>query len=319
MTSFKNKQIALIVGGSGQFGFSLSNFLLKENYEVNITTRNKEKHKKNWTKKNILAHNLNIYNLKSIDRFIKKIKPNYIFYFAGQSSPAKSFYKRKETYLSNVVGCKNFLSILKKYKSNCKFVNAASCEMYGKMKGRIKINSPKKPVSPYGYSKVKSFNITKEYREKYKLKTYNAIIFNSESFLRQKHYLIPKICIAALKAKKYKTKTKFGDLNISREWNWCDEQSKYLIEFIKNKPQDFILSNGKSFSAIQMIKYAFDYLKLDYRKFVSSNSKFFREKDVRKKISDYKKCLKRNNIKRVDKIYGKFLIKKIIKYYSKKI
>ena len=79
------------------------------------------------------------------------------------------------------------------------------------------------------------------------------------------------------------------------------------------------LSNGKSFSAIQMIKYAFDYLKLDYRKFVSSNSKFFREKDVRKKISDYKKCLKRNNIKRVDKIYGKFLIKKIIKYYSKKI
>ena len=94
MTSFKKKQIALIVGGGGQFGLSLSNFLLKKNYEVNITTRNKEKHKKKRIKKNILAHNLNIYNLKSIDRFIKKIKPNYIFYFAGQSSVVKSFYKR---------------------------------------------------------------------------------------------------------------------------------------------------------------------------------------------------------------------------------
>ena len=318
MTNVKNKKVALIVGGSGQFGLSLSNFLLKKNYKVNITTRNKAKHKKK-IKKSILAHNLNIYNLKSIDKIIRKTKPNYIFYFTGQSSPAKSFYKKTETYLSNVVGCRNFLSILKKNKHDCKFINAASCEMYGNIKGKIKINSPKKPVSPYGYSKVKSFNITKKYRERYKLKSYNAVIFNSESFLRPKHYLIPKICIAALKAKKYKIKTKFGDLNISREWNWCDEQSKYLIEFIKNKPQDFILSNGKSFSAIQMIKYAFDYLKLDYRKFVSSNSKFFREKDVRKKISDYKKCLKRNNIKRVDKIYGKFLIKKIIKYYSKKI
>ena len=108
MTNVKKKKVALIVGGSGQFGLSLSNFLVKKNYKVNITTRNKAKHKKK-IKKSILVHNLNIYNLKSIDKIIKKIKPNYIFYFAGQSSPTKSFYKKKETYLSNVVGCRNFL------------------------------------------------------------------------------------------------------------------------------------------------------------------------------------------------------------------
>jgi len=317
MINVKKKQVALIVGGTGQFGLSLGNFLLKKNFEVNITTRNKEKNKKK-IKKIISIHNLNILSLKSIDNIIKKIKPNYIFYFAGQSSPAKSFYKKRETYLSNTVGCKHFLSVLKKNKSNCKFINAASCEMYGNIKGKIKIYSPKKPVSPYGHSKVKSFNITKEYREKYKLKGYNAIIFNSESFLRPNNYLIPKICIAALRAKKYQTKTKFGDLNISREWNWCDEQSKYLVEFVKKKPQDFILSNGKSFTAIQMIKFAFDNLKLDYTKFVLSDSIFFRKREVKKKVSNYKVCLKRNNIKRLDKIYGKFLIKKIINYYSKK-
>ena len=34
MISFKNKQVALIVGGSGQFGLSLGNFLLKKNYQI---------------------------------------------------------------------------------------------------------------------------------------------------------------------------------------------------------------------------------------------------------------------------------------------
>jgi len=91
------------------------------------------------------------------------------------------------------------------------------------------------------------------------------------------------------------------------------------IKFLQKKPQDFILSNGKSFTAIQMIKFAFDNLKLDYKKFVLSDSIFFRKREVKKKVSDYKVCLRRNNIKRLDKIYGKFLIKKIINYYSKKV
>ena len=43
MINIKKKRVALIVGGSGQFGISLGNYLLKKNIEVNITSRNKEK------------------------------------------------------------------------------------------------------------------------------------------------------------------------------------------------------------------------------------------------------------------------------------
>ena len=42
---------------------------------------------------------------------------------------------------------------------NCKFVNASSCEMYGKINGKIKISSIKKPINPYGLSKLKSFGL----------------------------------------------------------------------------------------------------------------------------------------------------------------
>ena len=122
---------------------------------------------------------------------------------------------------------------------------------------------------------------------------------------RHKDYLIPKICIAAINAKKYGKITYFGNLNISREWNWCDEQTEYLIKFIKKSPQDFILSNGKSFSAKQMIKFAFDYYKLDYKNYVRTHKKYLRKKDFLIKRSRHDLCLKRNNLTRKPKIYGK--------------
>ena len=184
---------------------------------------------------------------------------------------------------------------------------------------KIKINlllvQKKKPISPYGEAKLLSFNYTKFFRDIKKLNAYNAIIFNTESHYRDKNYLIPKICLAAINAKKYNKKTSFGSLNISREWNWASEQVFYLVKFIKKDPQDFILSNGRSYSAVKMVDFAFKYFNLDYKKFIQFNKKFIRKRDFFEKKSNYLSCLKRNNLKRHSKIYGKNLIHRLIKYY----
>jgi len=311
-----NKRVAIIVGGTGQFGISIAKLLLKKNYKIIITTRNLKK-KISLKDKNLKINKLNIYNKNQIKNLVKKNNPYIIFFLAGQSSPTKSFKSKKETYKSNFLGCKKILEVLKNEKINCKFLNAASSEMFGKINGKIKIGSPKKPTNPYGYAKLKSFEITKKYRLKNNLKTYNAIIFNTESYLRENNYLIPKICMAAIKAKKYGTKTEFGNINMSREWNWCDEQSKYLLKFLNKEPQDFILSNGKNYSIIQMLKYAFNYFSLDYLKYTSSNLKYFRKKDIKHKHSDHISCLKRNKIKRKMSVYGKKIIELMIKNFIK--
>ena len=312
--------VAIIVGGTGQFGIITSEFLLKKNYKVIITTRSINKKKKLFKKNsNLKLYKLDIYNKIKINKLLYKYKPSLVFYFAGQSSPAKSFLYKKETYKSNVLGCKNFLDVILKNNYNCKFVNASSCEMYGKINNKIKVSSIKKPINPYGLSKLKSFEITKKYRETHNIKTYNAIIFNTESFFREKSYLIPKICLAAIYAKKYNLKTEFGNLKISREWNWCPEQVKYLLEFIKKKPQDFILSNGKNYSALQMLRFAFKYFNLNYKNYVLINKKkFFRKKDMLQKKSDWKSCLIKNKINRKVLIYGNQLTTKLIEHYLKK-
>ena len=312
----KNK-ISIIVGGTGQLGISLAKLLLKKNYKVFITTRNLKLAKKKvpFTHKNLKLKKLNILDVKEIKNLINKINPNQIFYFAGQSSPLLSFRANKITYSSNFEGCKNFLEVIFKIKSKCKFVNASSSEIFAENKIKLVVSSKKIPVSPYGKAKLLSFNHTKFYRNAKKLNAYNAIIFNTESYYRDKNYLIPKICMAAINAKKYNKKTTFGNLKISREWNWASEQMFYLLKFIKKDPQDFILSNGKSYSALKMIEFAFKYFKLNYKNFIQSNKKFERKRDFLKKESNFTSCLKRNNLKRDSKIYGKNLINRLIKYY----
>ena len=309
------KPIAILVGGTGQFGISLSKELFKRKTKIVITTRSIKKAKKKFGKSKFNYEKLNVLNIKQVKKLLTKYKPEKIFYLAGQSSPGKSFSAKKETYLSNFVGCKNFLEVLKTYKIPSKFINFSSCEIYGDYKRKINIESKKKPISPYGLAKLKAHNETKKYRKKYNLKSYNAIIFNTESIYRPKDYLIPKICIAAIKAKKNNVKTKFGNTKIIREWNWCEEQCKYLLKFIEKKPQDFILSNGKFFPADQMLKFAFEYFKLDYKKFIVVNKKFIRKADSKIKKSNFLACLRRNKIKRVDKIYGKKIVYKIINHY----
>ena len=179
--------VAIIVGGTGQFGIITSEFLLKKNYKVIVTTRSINKKRKLFRKhRNLRLNKLNIYNKKKINKLLYKYNPSLIFYYAGQSSPTKSFLYKKETLRSNFLGCKNFLDVILKNKYNCKFVNASSSEMYGKINSKINVDSIKKPVSPYGLSKLKSFEITKKYRKLYNIKAYNAVIFNTESFFRKK-------------------------------------------------------------------------------------------------------------------------------------
>ena len=311
------KKISIIVGGSGQLGISLIKILLKKNFKVIVTTRSISNARKKIPIKsrNLKLVLLNVLKKNEISSLIKRFKPNYIYYFASQSSPVISFKKNRVTYLSNAKGCQNFLEIINLKDKKIKFINASSSEIFSSRVKKISLNSKKIPISPYGKAKLISYNKTKFFRDKKKLKAYNAIIFNSESYFRDKSFLIPKICLAAIRAKKLKKGTSFGNIDVSREWNWCDEQAKYLVKFIAKKPQDFILSNGKSFSAKQMMSYAFDYFNLNYKSFITVDKSFIRPKDFLTKKSEFNLCLKRNKIKRKSKIYGKRLIHALIKHY----
>ena len=187
--------------------------------------------------------------------------------------------------------------------------------MYGHLKGSINLLSKKEPLNPYGNSKKKSFNLVKKYREKYNMKNYNAILFNSESFLRKKNFLIPKICLAAINANKYGRKTFINNILVSREWNWCEEQCILIYKFLQKRPQDFISSNGRCFSVKEMLTFAFEYFNLDYKDYIKIKNFSLKKNEVKIKKSNHLECLKKNKINMNFKIFGEALIIKMIKFY----
>ena len=307
---------AIIIGGTGQYGIHMAQILLKKNYQVYVSTRYFKKISKlriDFPKIKFLK--LNIYNKYQIENILTKLNPELIFYFAGQSSPQVSFKKKEETLKSNFIGYKNVLEIIYKNNLKSKFLNATSSEMYGHLKGRIRLSSPKRPLNPYGKAKKKSFEIVKKFRKKYKMKNYNAILFNTESIYRKKNFLIPKICLAAINAFKFNKKTSLNNILVSREWNWCEDQCKLLIKFLEKKPQDFILSNGKSYSIKKMLTFAFKYFNLNYKDYIKVKNSSLSKNEVLFKKSKSEDCLRRNGIKSKSNIFGKKLIHKMIKFY----
>jgi GDPmannose 4,6-dehydratase len=315
-----NKRI-LIIGGTGQFGFYLTKLLVKKKFYLYISTRNinspKVKFYKKTFKKKIKFFELNLYKKEKIKNVLKKINPNFIFFFSGQSSVFKSFKEENDTFKSNFIACKNILDEIVRLGIKVKFFNATSSEIFGNIKKKITINSIKKPISPYGHAKLKSYNLIKEYRAKYKLKLYNGIIFNCESFLRPTNFVIPKICLAAIKAKeanRNKTFFKFGNINIKRDWGWCEEYVKKIWQLMQTRNYDFIIATGKTYSLKKLLNLAFSFFGLEWKDYILPEKKFFRKKEIHSIVAN-STSLKKYMIP-LPKIDAKKIILLMIKHYQ---
>lgn len=314
----------IIIGGTGQLGIYLAKLLLKKKYQVILTSRDPKNFNKSFQKKKILKFKykiikLDIFNKKQILQKLNKIKPQFIFYFAGQSSVSASFNKQNETINSNFYGCKNILDQIVKLNFKVKFFNASSIEIFGNKNVKINLKTKKNPVSPYGVAKLKSFKLVREYRKKYNLKLYNGLLSNCESYLRPKSFVLPKICLAVLNAKKnkkekIKTKFNFGNINISRDWGWAEEYVKYIWKKMNyGKDFDFIIATGVTFKLKDLIKMAFKRFNLNWRHYINIDKKFFRRKEIMNvRISKI-------NTEKIIKTNGKDIIIKLLKYYKNKI
>ena len=60
----------------------------------------------------------------------------------------------------------------------------------------------------------------------------------------------------------------------------------------KKKPQDFLLSNQKIYSAYQMLSFAFNYFKLNFKDYISYDKKYFRPTEVETLLGDASKASK---------------------------
>lgn len=306
-----NKINNLIIG-SGVLGSYLSKEILKKKEKVIVTSRSLKKKFKNYIflniHKKIKFERLDVKNKNEIIKIIKKHNPKKVYYFTGQSSLAKSYKLRNQTYTSHYIGTKNFLDIMKENKLKFKFFKANSCYIFSPNNGFININSKfSTNKNPYIKSQLKTFKMIKNYR-RFGLKVFNLVFMQIESPLRDNNFFIKKVCLGA----KNKKKITVGNLNTFREYSWITEIVKIINLISKSKPQDIILSAGKRMSGKKILHIAYGINKLNYKKYFVVSNKFYRKNEKKFLISNKQNnryLLKKYGFK--FKIFGKKLIEEM--------
>jgi len=96
---------------------------------------------------------LNIMNINSIKRYIKKIKPAYLLHCAGLSRPMRlhNNFISKSIDL-NIIGTANIVKVCSEF--NIKLIYFSTGYVYPGTKGNYKENSPIFPINNYAWSKL---------------------------------------------------------------------------------------------------------------------------------------------------------------------
>jgi GDPmannose 4,6-dehydratase len=296
----QNKKKALIFGITGQDGSYLSSILLKKGYAIYGVRR--KINNKNLNKLNILNKikfiTIKNNNYKKLN-FILNKNFDEIYFLGGQSSVVNSFKNEDDTYYSQIDPIKYILEYIKNQKlEKSKFLYAGSSEIFGNQKKKkLNENSLKSPQSPYGLSKLISFEIIKSYREMFKIPVCTAILFNHESSLRNNNYVLKKISLRIKNINnEKKSKILLGNINIKRDWGWAPEYMEACYKILNSvKIDDYIIATGQTVSLKKIIKIIFKEKTLDWKKFIKISNKIKRKYEIYENYADIRKIKKNIN------------------------
>ena len=125
----------LLTGSDGRFGKIFRNIKSKNKFIF----RNKKE--------------LNILSTKSIQKNLKKFKPNYVLHLAGLSRPMKIHEKQISKSIDlNIIGTANLVKEVSKL--GIKLIYLSTSYVYPGTKGNYKETDPVKPWNNYSWSKL---------------------------------------------------------------------------------------------------------------------------------------------------------------------
>ena len=157
--NFKNKKI-IVTGHTGFKGAWLTFWLKKLGANIlgisyNFKTKPSIFNTLNLTK-GVKSKDLDIRNLKKLNKVINNFKPDFIFHLAAQSLVKKSYLYPVYTIETNSIGTLNILESLKSLKKKCNVVLITSDKSYKnlELKRGYKENDILGGVDPYSASKA---------------------------------------------------------------------------------------------------------------------------------------------------------------------
>jgi GDPmannose 4,6-dehydratase len=267
---------ALITGITGQDGSYLAELLLDKGYEVHGIIRRastfntqridhiyQDPHEENIKLK---LHYGDMTDSSNLSRLVEKINPDEIYNLAAQSHVGTSFEIPEYTTDVDAMGTLRLLDAIKEGEVECKFYQASTSELYGKVQEVPQTEeTPFYPRSPYAAAKLYAYWIVKNYREAYDLFAVNGILFNHESPRRGKRFVTRKITRAVARINKGKQdKIYLGNMNAKRDWGYAKDYVKMMWMMLQHDtPEDFVIATGETHTVREFVEAAFKYVDVE--------------------------------------------------------
>ena len=281
-------KVALVVGVTGQDGAYLARLLLRNGFVVHGTSRDAgwahhEGLKALGLQDQVQLHSLATSDFRSMAALIERLQPSHIYNLSGLSSVGLSFEQPIETMESIVVATVNLLESLRLVKSDARFYNAGSSEMFGDTTGAAADeNAAVQPKSPYGIAKAAAVSLVKNYRESYGLFACSGILFNHESPLRPLRFVTRKMTNAAARiAQGERFRLQLGNLSPRRDFGWAPDYVEAMHGMLNlNQPEDLVIATGEPHSLEEFVSAAFAEVGLDWRDHVDIDPTLRRPSDI---------------------------------------
>ena len=263
------RKVALITGVTGQDGSYLAEFLLDKGYEVHGIVRRTSQFNRGFiegTRAEAVAagkvfdlHYGNMGDSSSLHRIVSIAQPAEIYNLAAQSHVRVSFDEPEYAADIDGVGVLRLLEGIRQTGIECRFYQASTSELYGKVVETPQTEStPFYPRSPYGVAKLYGFWIVKNYREAYNMHASNGILFNHESPRRGENFVTRKITysLARIKAGQQE-QLRLGNLDARRDWGYARDyvEAMWLI-LQQDEPDDYVIATGQTHTVREFVERA---------------------------------------------------------------
>jgi len=294
---------ALITGITGQDGSYLSELLLEKGYEVHgiirrASTFNTGRLDHLYQDPHVqgvrfFLHYGDLSDSVNLVKLLYDLKPDEIYHLAAQSHVRVSFDIPEYTADITAVGTIRILEAIREAGVRCRFYQASSSEMFGKVaEVPQRETTPFHPRSPYAVSKVFAYWATVNYRESYGLFAVNGILFNHESPRRGETFVTRKITRAVARIKAgLQDKLYLGNLDARRDWGYAPEYVEAMWRMLQHdSPDDFVIATGETHSVREFCEEAFGHVGLDWKQYVAYDPRYERPAEVDLLVGDASKA-----------------------------
>lgn len=257
----ETKKIALITGCGGQDAFYLAELLHGKGYEVHGLHRANSGESLEEAQRKfsvpIKLHFAEMQDTSLLDNVIFELMPDEVYNLAAQSHVGTSFKIPEYTADVNALGVLRLLEAIRKYKPECRFYQASTSEMFGKVQEiPQRETTPFHPRSPYGVAKLFGHWMVINYRESYGMHASCGILFNHESPHRGTNFVTRKITKAFAKMKAGTQEClELGNLDAKRDWGHARDYVHAMWLMLQQEtPDDYVVATGETRTVRQFVE-----------------------------------------------------------------